>query len=87
MPDSKNPCKDAAGATAATIPTYERITLAEFARRLNTTESWLRDQMRSRVAPEDRPPHIRLHEIMFDWDSPELQAWIERKRCCKKPKR
>jgi predicted DNA-binding transcriptional regulator AlpA len=56
--------------------TYEFLDSAQLAVRLNISESWVRDQVRSR-APEPIP-HVQLGKyIRFRWGSPELETWAE----------
>lgn len=63
--------------TAAT--SYEVIDSDELARRLNMPARWVRSQVRSRAA--DPIPHLQLGRyIRFEWNSPELLAWLARRR-------
>jgi hypothetical protein len=57
---------------------YEFIDCRELARRWDVPVSWIRDQVRRRA--EDPLPHVNLGKyVRFLWDSPELQAWIDRR--------
>ena len=59
-------------------PTFEIIDCPALAKRLNLPESWVREQVRSRA--EDPIPHLRFGKyVRFRWQSPELEAWIERR--------
>jgi hypothetical protein len=57
---------------------YEYLDSAQFALRLNTSESWVRDQVRTR---SDEPiPHVRFGKyVRFRFGSPELEIWAERR--------
>jgi hypothetical protein len=60
-------------------PTLEIIDAAEMAKRLTVTESWIRDQTRSRS--KDPIPHFRFGTyVRFEWNNPKLLAWLERHR-------
>ncbi len=63
-----------AGATAD----YEYLDSAQFAERLNISESWVRDGVRTRA---DEPiPHVRFGKyVRFRFGSPELEIWAERR--------
>jgi len=50
------------------------------AARLGTTEQWVRRNVR-RTYTRDPIPHLRFGRIIrFVWDSPEIRAWIERRK-------
>jgi predicted DNA-binding transcriptional regulator AlpA len=50
------------------------------AARLGTSEQWVRRNVR-RTYTRDPIPHLRLGRIIrFAWESPEMQAWIERRK-------
>jgi hypothetical protein len=57
---------------------YEYLNSAQFAERLNISESWVRDQVRTRA---DEPiPHVRFGKyVRFRFGSPELEIWAERR--------
>jgi predicted DNA-binding transcriptional regulator AlpA len=57
---------------------YEYLDSAQFAERLNISESWVRDGVRTRA---DEPiPHVRFGKyVRFRWGSPELEIWAERR--------
>jgi hypothetical protein len=60
-------------------PHFGLIDAPELARRWHLPESWIREQTRSRCA--DPIPHLRLGRyIRFEWGSPELTAWLARRR-------
>lgn len=57
---------------------YEYLDSAQFAERLNTSETWVRDQVRSRAT--EPIPHVRFGKyIRFRWGSPELEFWAEQR--------
>jgi hypothetical protein len=57
----------------------EVIDANELARRLNLPASWVRDQTRTRA--DDPLPCIRFGRyVRFEWGSPQLAAWFERRR-------
>ncbi len=59
------------------ISRCEIIDSAELARRWNVPETWIREYTRSRT--KEPIPHLRLgHYVRFQWDSPELNQWLER---------
>jgi len=59
------------------ISRCEIIDSAELARRWNLPVTWIREYTRSRTS--DPIPHLRLgHYVRFQWDSPELNQWLER---------
>src|SRR2546430_479028 len=50
------------------------------AAKLGTSEEWVRRSVR-RAYTRDPIPHLRFgRAIRFVWDSPEMQAWLERKK-------
>lgn len=55
----------------------------ELARRWNVPESCIRDSVRARSG--DPIPCVRMGRyVLFEWGSPELQAWFERRKDGKK---
>jgi hypothetical protein len=57
---------------------YEFIGCEEFALRLNVRTSWVREHVRSRVS--DPIPHYKMGKyVNFNWGSPELEEWIQRR--------
>ena len=51
----------------------------ELARRWNLPASWVREQTRTRAG--DPLPCIRFGRyVRFEWGSPQLAAWFERRR-------
>jgi hypothetical protein len=65
--------------TEVSAPVLEIIDSAEFAKRLNLPESWVRDQVRSRAA--DPIPCLRFGRyVRFQWLHPDLAEWLERRR-------
>jgi hypothetical protein len=61
----------------------ELIDSKELATRWRVPESWIRDAVRSRAA--DKIPHVRFGKyIRFEWNCPDLNTWLARRRCCKK---
>jgi len=60
-------------------PHFEIITCEQLAQRLNVPETWVRDQVRQRAL--DPIPHLKLGRYTrFLWASPELEAWINRRK-------
>ena len=58
---------------------FELIDASELAMRWRLPESWIREQTRSRCA--DAIPHLRLGRyVRFEWGSPELSAWLDKRR-------
>ena len=54
------------------------IDAPELSKRLTLPVTWIRDQVRSRAA--DPIPCLRFGRyVRFRWNSPELNAWIERR--------
>ena len=50
------------------------------AAKLGTTEEWVRRNVR-RTYTRDPIPHLRFgRSIKFDWDSVEMQEWLERRK-------
>ena len=59
----------------------ELIDSAELAARWRVPESWIRNHTRNRTPRDDRIPCIRLGRyVRFEWNSPRLQQWLEKKR-------
>jgi hypothetical protein len=57
----------------------EVIDAKELARRWNLPESWIREQTRTRAS--DPLPCVRFGRyVRFEWNSPNLAAWYERRR-------
>lgn len=57
---------------------FEIINSRELGKRLCLPESWVRDQVRSRVP--DPIPCLRFGKyVRFRWQSPELEAWLKRR--------
>jgi predicted DNA-binding transcriptional regulator AlpA len=56
--------------------TYEFLDSAQLAARLNISESWVRERIRTRAC--EPIPHVRLGKyVRFRWGSPELESWAE----------
>jgi hypothetical protein len=59
----------------------ELIESAELAARWRVPESWVRNRTRARTPREERIPCLRLGRyVRFEWGSPKLQEWLEKKR-------
>ena len=57
---------------------YEMLDCQGLAARLNLPVSWIRDQVRKRA--EDPIPHVKFGKyVRFQWLSPALRDWIERR--------
>ena len=58
----------------------EVIDAAELAKRWSLPESWIREQTRTRSC--DPLPCVRFGRyVRFEWGSPKLAAWYDRRRC------
>jgi hypothetical protein len=58
---------------------WELIDATELARRWRLPASWIREQTRSRAT--DPLPHVRFGKyVRFQWLSPELEQWLDRRR-------
>jgi hypothetical protein len=58
-------------------PPYEVIDTKELAKRWNVPKSWIAEQVRERAT--DKLPHVRMGRyVRFQWQSPELTAWLKR---------
>ena len=59
----------------------ELIEAADLAARWRVPVSWVRNRTRARTPREERIPCFRLGRyVRFEWGSPELQKWLEKKR-------
>jgi len=59
---------------------YEVIDAGELAKRWRLPESWIREQTRTRAG--DPLPCVRFGRyVRFEWGSPRLVAWYDRRRC------
>jgi hypothetical protein len=59
---------------------YEVIDAGELAKRWSLPESWIREQTRTRSG--DPLPCVRFGRyVRFEWSSPKLVAWYDRRRC------
>jgi hypothetical protein len=57
---------------------YEIVDSGELARRLSLPKTWIADQVRSRAT--DPIPHLKFGRYTrFRWNSPELNAWLQRR--------
>lgn len=62
-----------------TAATWELIDATELGKRWSLPTSWIREQTRSRAA--DPLPHVRFGKyVRFQWLSPELERWLNRRR-------
>lgn len=58
---------------------YEIIDAPELARRWKVKSSWIYEQVRNRA--DDPIPHVKLGKYArFEWASPLLRAWFDRRR-------
>jgi hypothetical protein len=58
----------------------ELIESAALAARWRVPESWVRNRTRARTPREERIPCVRLGRyVRFEWGSPKLQQWLEKK--------
>jgi hypothetical protein len=63
----------------APAATWELIDAPELAKRWSLPAPWIREQTRSRAT--DPLPHVRFGKyVRFQWGSPELQQWLNRRR-------
>lgn len=77
-------------AEIANVPTVSRtggdsgpelIDSAQLAARLRVPESWIRNHTRARTPRAERIPCLRLGRyVRFEWGSPRLTEWLEKKR-------
>jgi hypothetical protein len=59
--------------------TYEVIDAEELAKSWRLPESWIREQTRTRAG--DPLPCVRFGRyVRFEWGSPKLMAWYNRRR-------
>lgn len=59
--------------------TWELIDANELAKRWSLPASWIREQTRSRAT--NPLPHVRFGKyVRFQWQSPELERWLNRRR-------
>jgi hypothetical protein len=59
----------------------EVIDSSELAARWRVPESWIRNRTRARTPKEERIPCVRLGRyVRFEWGSPQLAKWLEKKR-------
>jgi hypothetical protein len=59
--------------------TPEIIDSSEIAKRWVVPESWIRSKTRSRTPKNEQIPHLRLGRyVRFKWNSPELNAWLDK---------
>jgi len=71
--------QEASARTAHNNAPFEVVDSEELARRWCLPESWIREQTRSRAV--DPIPHVRLGRyVRFEWNSPELLQWWNRRR-------
>lgn len=65
--------------SARSLTFFEVIDAGELARRWSIPKSWVLEQTRSRAT--EPIPCVRLGRyVRFEWDSPGLLKWWERKR-------
>ncbi len=71
--------QDASARIAHNNGSLEVIDSKELGRRWCVPESWIREQTRSRAV--DPIPHVRLGRyVRFEWNSPDLLKWWNRRR-------
>jgi|HubBroStandDraft_5_1064220.scaffolds.fasta_scaffold357007_2 hypothetical protein len=59
---------------------FEVLTPDDLALRLRVPKSWIMEQTRSRAV--DKIPHLKLGRyVRFQWNSPDLRDWINRRLC------
>ena len=69
-------CAFTAGIAKTSAFEYEYLDSAQLAVRLNISESWVRDQVRTRAT--EPIPHVRFGKyVRFRWGSKELETWAE----------
>ena len=60
---------------------YELIDASELAARWRMPESWIRNHTRQRTPKMERIPCIRLGRyVRFEWGSPWLEEWLNKRR-------
>ena len=58
----------------------EYLDFNAMAQRLGTTTAWVKRNIRAKYT-NDPIPHSRFGRVIrFDWESPELQAWLQRRK-------
>ena len=63
---------------------YEIIDSSELARRWAVKPSWVKEHVRKRA--RDPIPHLKLGRLVrFEWKSPEMLSWLDRRRVERKP--
>lgn len=61
----------------------EIIDAEELAKRWQVPVTWIYEGSRKRTT--DPIPHIRFGKyIRFQWGCPDLEGWLERRKCCEK---
>ena len=60
---------------------YELIDAVELAKRLQTTVRFIKEYSRATIT-RDPIPNIRIHRRLrlYEWGSPDLNAWIARRK-------
>jgi hypothetical protein len=57
------------------------IDAAQLAQLLHVPESWVRNRTRSRTPDAERIPCVHLGRyVRFEWGSPSLRDWLERRK-------
>jgi hypothetical protein len=59
---------------------YESIDAAELAKRWNLPFTWIRNHSREGYTDDPIPHRKAGRYVRFDWGSPELMAWWERRK-------
>ena len=78
-PTLNQPLGEARERSENSSPHFELIDAPELAIRWSVPASWIREQTRFRCV--DPIPHLRLGRyVRFEWGSPELAAWLTRRR-------
>jgi len=68
-----------AGIEQSPLVVHEVIDTCELAKRWHLPATWIREQTRARSS--DPLPCIRFgRHVRFEWGSPKLTAWFERRR-------
>ncbi len=63
----------------SSVTNFEIIDAPELTHRLSVPVSWVREYVRRRAG--DPIPHLRFGRYpRFAWGSPELDAWLERRK-------
>jgi len=56
----------------------EYLDATDLSNRTKLPKTWIQTQTRSRTATNKQIPHLKFGKyVRFDWDAPELHAWLK----------